>query len=185
MNSNGSIDILYANRPIMTTTELYLIRHGIAAERGTGADEERALTPDGIRKTQQVAQRWVELGLQFELILTSPLVRAQQTAEILKAVGLSQQLEVSDFLVPDGDFEAWFSWFEDWQTGDSTTEHRQGLAIVGHEPDLGEWAERLIWGEVRHQLVVKKAGIMGLNVPLDDPLGNSQLFWLAPPRLVL
>jgi phosphohistidine phosphatase len=180
MNSNGSIDILYTNRPIMTTTELYLIRHGIAAERGAGADGNRALTSEGVHKTQQVAQRLADLGLQFELTLTSPLVRAQQTAEILKAAGLSQQLQVSDFLAPGGDFEAWFSWFEDWQNSD-----RQGLAIVGHEPDLGEWAERLVWGEVRHQLVVKKAGIIGLNVPLDDPLGNSQLFWLAPPRLVL
>jgi phosphohistidine phosphatase len=164
----------------MTTTELYIIRHGIAAERGTYAnDDDRPLTDDGIAKTQQLAKRWAEMGLSFELILTSPLVRAAQTADILQAA-LGQQLEVFEALEPEGDFEAWFDWFEDWQHAD-----RGALAIVGHEPDLGEWAERLIWGEIRHQLVLKKAGIMGLNVPLDDPLGNSQLFWLAPPRFVL
>jgi phosphohistidine phosphatase len=181
MNSNGYTDILHANRPLMTTTELYIIRHGIAAERGTYAnDDERPLTQEGMTKTQHIAQRWAELGLKFELILTSPLVRAAQTAEILQKTELGRQLEVSPDLAPDGDFEAWFDWFEDWQHGD-----RGALAIVGHEPDLGEWAERLIWGEIRHQLVLKKAGIMGIHVPLDDPLGNSQLFWLAPPRLVL
>lgn len=65
--------------------ELYLIRHGIAAERGTyPKDEERPLTEKGRAKTQKVAQRLYALGLRFDFILTSPLVRARQTAEILK-----------------------------------------------------------------------------------------------------
>jgi phosphohistidine phosphatase len=165
----------------MTTTALYIIRHGIAAEQGTYAnDDDRPLTSEGISKTQQLAKRWAEWGLEFELILTSPLIRAAQTAEILKGAKLGKTIEGSDLLAPGGDFEAWFDWFEDWQHPD-----RGALAIVGHEPDLSEWAERLIWGEVRHQLVLKKAGIIGIHVPLDDPLGNCQLFWLAPPRLML
>lgn len=165
----------------MTTTELYIIRHGLAGEHGTYKnDGDRPLTSEGIRKTQQIAKRLLELGLQFEMILTSPYARAFQTAEILQSTGLSQQMETSVDLLPAGDFEAWFSWFEGWQsTG------QKALAIVGHEPDLGQWAEFLIWGEVRNRLKLKKAGIIGINVPLDDPIGNSELFLLVPPKVLL
>lgn len=162
----------------MTTTELYIIRHGIAAERGTYEnDGDRPLTEAGIRRTQLVAQRLEKLGFQFSLILSSPLKRALQTAEILQEAGLSSVMETSEHLLPDANFEDWFTWFESWQNS-----HRQPLAIVGHEPELSELAEWLMWGEVRQQLMLKKAGIVGLNVPLDDPIGNSQLFWLTPPR---
>ncbi|MBW4516385.1 MAG: phosphohistidine phosphatase SixA [Timaviella obliquedivisa GSE-PSE-MK23-08B] len=165
----------------MTTTELYIIRHGLAGEHGTYEnDGNRPLTPEGIRKTKQVAKRLLELDLQFELILTSPYARALQTAEILQSTGLSQQLETSVDLLPEGNFEAWFNWFEGWQSAD-----KKALAIVGHEPGLGQWAELLIWGEVRNRLKLKKAGIMGINVPLDDPISNSELFWLVPPKVLL
>lgn len=165
----------------MTTTELYIIRHGLAGEHGTYEnDGNRPLTPEGIRKTQQVSKRLLDLGLQFEMILTSPYARAFQTAEILQSTGLSQQLETSVNLLPKGDFEAWFSWFEGWQKAG-----QKALAIVGHEPDLGEWAEFLIWGEIRNRLKLKKAGIIGINVPLDDPIGNSELFLLTPPKVLL
>jgi phosphohistidine phosphatase len=56
---------------------------------------------------------------------------------------------------------------------------------VGHEPSLGEWAECLVWGEARGRLRLKKAGVIGINVPLDDPIGNSELFWLVPPRVLV
>ncbi|PSB12355.1 phosphohistidine phosphatase SixA [filamentous cyanobacterium CCP1] len=162
--------------------ELYLIRHGLAAERGTYAhDDERPLTDAGLRKTKRVAKRLHELNLQFDLILTSPLVRARQTAEILQTVGLVKQVEESAYLAPGGAFEAWLNWLEQWRSGGGNS-----LAIVGHEPDLGEWAERLIWGEPRHNLVVKKAGIIGIYLPAQGtPVGRSELFWFTPPRLLL
>ncbi|MFM6183502.1 MAG: phosphohistidine phosphatase SixA, partial [Dolichospermum sp.] len=79
--------------------ELYLIRHGIAEEHQPKLkDEERQLTLEGREKTEKIAQRLVKLGFNFDLILTSPLVRAYQTAEILIAAGLSSQLETSDHL---------------------------------------------------------------------------------------
>jgi phosphohistidine phosphatase len=165
----------------MTTTELYIIRHGLAGEHGSYAnDGDRPLTDEGIKKTQQVAKRLLELGLEFELILTSPYVRATQTAEILLQVGLGQTVESSVDLLPGGSFEAWFMWFEAWQSAE-----RGALAIVGHEPNLGELAECLIWGEARGRLRLKKAGVIGINVPLDDPIGNSELFWLVPPKVLV
>ncbi|MBD3880703.1 phosphohistidine phosphatase SixA [Phormidium tenue FACHB-886] len=165
----------------MPSIELYVIRHGLAGERGTYAnDDERPLTEEGRTKTKRVAKRLHELGVQFDLLQTSPLVRAYQTAEILRSVGLSKQLEVSEYLAPAGDFDAWVDGLQQWRKG------RTQLAIVGHEPDLGEWTERLLWGTVRHQLIIKKAGVIGLVLPEDgSPIGRSQLFWFTPPKYLL
>jgi phosphohistidine phosphatase len=166
----------------MDTTELYIIRHGLAGEHGSYAnDDERPLTDEGRSKTKRVAQRLHKLEIRFDLILTSPLVRAQQTAEILQAAGLSHQLEIFDDLAPQGSFDRWVTWMQQWRQ-----QKRSTLAIVGHEPGLSEWAERLLWGEVRHQLILKKAGVIGLLLPKqENPVGKSQLFWFAPPRLLL
>ncbi|MBI4780157.1 MAG: phosphohistidine phosphatase SixA [Oscillatoriophycideae cyanobacterium NC_groundwater_1537_Pr4_S-0.65um_50_18] len=169
----------------MKPIELYLIRHGIAAEHGTyPKDGDRPLTDEGREKTKQIAERLYGLGIRFDLIQTSPLVRARQTAEILQAVGLGKSGEVSEYLAPAGSFEAWVTWLQSWRG------HQ--LAIVGHEPDLGEWAEKLVWGTVRHSsdgqstFRLKKAGVIGLSLPeAGSPVGNCQLFWLTPPKLLL
>lgn len=168
----------------MAMIELYMIRHGLAGERGSYAnDDERPLTEEGIRRTRRVAKRLSELNLRFEVILTSPLARARQTAEILQTYKLGMQMELFPPLAPGGDIMLWLSWLQQWRPGKTC------LALVGHEPDLGEWAETLIWGSPRQNLIVKKAGVMGLLLPdlveVESPIGKSQLFWLAPPRLML
>ncbi|HBW57031.1 MAG TPA: phosphohistidine phosphatase SixA [Oscillatoriales bacterium UBA8482] len=162
-------------------TDLYLIRHGIAAERGTYEnDDQRPLTPEGDRKTHQIATRLKQLNLQFDHILTSPLIRARQTADILKTVGLSSQVEECAALAPDGNIQDWITWYQTWQSTGG-----KSLALVGHQPDLGHWAELLIWGQPKGALIVKKAGIIGITLPPTSVIGNSQLFWLTPPRFLL
>ncbi|MCS6814607.1 MAG: phosphohistidine phosphatase SixA [Cyanobacteria bacterium] len=174
--------------------ELYLIRHGIAAERGTYAnDADRPLTTTGIKRTQQVAQRLVELLGRFDYLLTSPLVRAQQTADILRRQGLCDRVEQVDWLSPDGAFDqglAWLAaWLETTQTPDADSPQR--IAFVGHQPDLGYWAERLVWGQTKGAIVLKKAGIVGILLPdlTQKPIrqlsGNGQLIWLTSPKLLL
>lgn len=161
--------------------QLYIIRHGLAGQHGDYPnDDERPLTTEGKRKTEQVARRLRQLGLKFDLILTSPLTRAKQTAEILKAADLSDSLKVEGYLAPSGDIQTWLAWFEAWRTPEKT------LALVGHEPGLSSWAETLIWGEVRDRILLKKAGAIGLEVPDHGViLANCQLFWLTPPRFLL
>ena len=163
--------------------ELYLIRHGIAEEqRFNIKDEERQLTPEGRQKTEKVAQRLGKLGLHFDLILTSPLVRARQTAEILIAAKLSSELEESSYLIPEGDI---YSWLAGWLEPKNYSPQNH-LALVGHEPCLSEWAEILLWGEVKARLVLKKAGMIGIKLPeTGSPLGRSQMFWLTPPKYLL
>jgi phosphohistidine phosphatase len=166
------------------TIELYLIRHGIAALGEAYAnDEERPLTDKGRQKTGKVAKHLLERGLRFDLILTSPLVRARETAAILQDVGLGSQVEAFTSLAPDGDINAWVSWLEKWwqnATGDRC------LALVGHQPDLGNWVETLVWGDVQEKLVLKKAGVIGLNIPkTKTPIGQSELFLLVSPKWLI
>lgn len=165
-----------------TQTTLYLIRHGLAGEHGSYAnDNERPLTEEGKQKTQQVAHRLVALNLEFDLILTSPLVRAKQTAEILMESGLGKQLEEFRPLAPEGRIEDWLEWLSSWKPGKAGC-----LALVGHEPGLSTWAETLIWGNAKGAIELKKAGIIGLQLPkTGSPVDHSQLFWLAPPRFLL
>jgi len=164
-----------------TPLELYLIRHGLAGESGSYPnDDERPLTDEGKKKTRQVAKRLVALGLQFDLIQSSPLVRARQTADILMDAGLSATLEESEDLA-SGEIEHWLSWFKAWQPG----EFRK-LALVGHEPSLSCWAELLAFGQSKGALQLKKAGVIGLFLPdQNTPLGRSVIFWLTPPRFLL
>jgi phosphohistidine phosphatase len=163
--------------------ELYLIRHGIAVERSAGIPEiERMLTPFGRHKTEKVAKRLDELGVRFDLMVTSPLVRARQTAEILLAQKLSSQLEESPHLAPDGEITDWLvNWLEPRQFAADTI-----LAIVGHEPNLSNWADMLVWGEIKEGIVLRKAGIIGLTLPeTGSKIGHSQIFWLTSPKFFL
>ncbi|MGL5078493.1 MAG: phosphohistidine phosphatase SixA [Waterburya sp.] len=163
--------------------EVYLVRHGLAGEHGTYADDrQRPLTNKGRQKTTLVAERLLAIGVKFDLILSSPLVRASQTAEILQQQGLSSTLETYSPLQPDGEIEEWLQWLQQWQPEhpDST------LALVGHQPDLGNWAEKLIWGSAKGQLVVKKAGVIGLSLPpIGTPIARSTLFLLTSPKWLI
>jgi phosphohistidine phosphatase len=165
----------------MASIDLYLVRHGLAAERAaSGDDRQRPLTRAGIRRTRAVAKQLRDAGIRFDHLLTSPLLRARQTADILHDVGLASRAEESRDLAPGGDFRRWLRWLSRKRDGGG-----QHLALVGHEPGLSEWAERLVWGEVRHQLALKKAGVIGLTLPATgSPVGRSVLFLLTPPRFL-
>ncbi len=164
------------------STNIYFIRHGIAADAENYAtDAERPLTEIGDRKTHKIAQKFKQLGLHFNLILTSPLVRANQTAKILQANKLSSKVEEFIPLAPGGDINLWLQWLETWQP-----QANRELALVGHQPNLVNWAEILIWGEARQVLILKKAGVIGVSLPeVGSPVGNSQMFWLTPPKFLL
>lgn len=164
--------------------ELYLIRHGIAAEpEDYVTDEERPLTAKGRKKTGKVAKQLFKRGLHFHLILTSPLVRARETAAILQDSGLSSQAVELTCLAPDGDIHAWISWLEEWRHNAAS---ERCLALVGHQPDLGNWVQTLVWGNAQEKLLLKKAGVIGLNIPdSGTSIGQSQLFLLLSPKWLL
>jgi phosphohistidine phosphatase len=164
--------------------ELLLLRHGIAEERcPERVDGERALTAVGRSRTRAVAERLVRLGLGCDQLVTSPLVRARQTAEIAVAAGLvaegspSLSLRVDAALAPGGDP---LPLVAEFQRAASAHTRLQRLALVGHEPDLGALAAQLI-GAPEGAIVLKKAGIALL---LLGP-GRGQLKLLMAPRQLL
>jgi phosphohistidine phosphatase len=162
--------------------ELLLLRHGIAEERcPERVDGERALTAAGRSRTRAVAERLVLVGLGCDQLVASPLVRARQTAEIAVEAGLlaegSPSLRVDAALAPGGDPLPLVAAF---QGAASAHARLQRLALVGHEPDLGALAARLI-GAPEGAIVLKKAGIALL---LLGP-GRGQLKLLMAPRQLL
>jgi phosphohistidine phosphatase len=159
---------------------IYLIRHGLAGQFGDYADDtQRPLTAAGISKVEQVAQRLPGLAVQLDLILTSPYNRAAQTAEILHKQYSHAQLETIADLAPDGDFTRLYNRL-------NRLDRTQSIAIVGHEPNLSQTAEQLIWGTITSRLILKKTGILRLDAPFSgELLGACELRWLLPAKVLL
>lgn len=175
---------------------IYIVRHAIAVDRGSpgiALDAERALTPKGIEKMVRHVTALVKLGVTVDEIWTSPLVRAVQTAELL-AEGLSLPdpdassdardapgatggvpvREVDD-LAPGGDPAALCEQIV--REGPFT-----GLALVGHEPDLGELATWLLTGTPFGALRFKKGGVACIEVDTPGSPLRGELRWLLTPR---
>ena len=157
---------------------LYLIRHAIAEERvpgGEGDDFDRALTPEGMRKMRRHVKALVKLGAIPGEIWSSPLVRARQTAEILAAgLGGSAKVRLVDALRPDqspGDVLP--------QLGRSA---HDSVALVGHEPLLGELAARLLSGRRTDVVEFKKGGAACFEVEEPKPPIHGRLLWLLTPK---
>ena len=158
--------------------ELYLIRHGLAAERGPEYpdDTKRPLTTQGITRLKREACALVELDITFDAILTSPLVRCRQTAEVFASTLQSKPSIMNvDALAPGGSFGA---------IVDELARHtrRERLALVGHEPDLGQLAARLIGA--KRSLEFKKGAICRIDVTALPPTGPGSLAWFATPKML-
>jgi phosphohistidine phosphatase len=158
--------------------ELYLIRHGLAEERGETwpDDSKRPLTEEGMSRLRKQARGLARLGVTLDIVLTSPLVRARQTAEII-AAGLDPRptLATIDSLAPDGTYQAIMADLEKHA-------RKTRIALVGHEPDIGEIAARLIGA--RHAIVFKKGAVCRIDVNALPPGGPGALQWFLPPKIL-
>jgi phosphohistidine phosphatase len=158
--------------------ELYLIRHGIAAERGDQYpdDSRRPLTSQGISRLKQEAKGLDELEVSIGVILTSPLVRAKQTADVI-AEGMKghPQVITTDALAPAGAAAAVMQ---------EISKHlRKGsIALVGHEPNMGELAGRLIGA--RTPIEFKKGAICRIDFDVPPPKGVGMLRWFLTPKML-
>jgi len=174
----------------MATVELLLLRHGIAQDRLLAAAEgwlerDRTLTPQGRDRTAAVVERLVSLGLSCDWILTSPLPRARQTAELAIAAGLAPQLSLAHELAPGADP---LDLLARWLGPDPPGPLWRRLCLVGHEPDLSQLAARLC-GAPAEALRLKKAGaaVLELELPAagQEPataLAGACLTHLLTPR---
>jgi phosphohistidine phosphatase len=161
--------------------ELFVIRHGIAEPLGKEnefSDEQRKLTAEGRSRMRDVVKGLAKLGVELDLILTSPLVRAVETAEIVAtSLGLTKkEIKQSANLAPGAPVEALFAEVKGYAGVES-------IALIGHQPDLGALVSTIIHSDVGSlSIQLKKGGICCLNVPETVPALRGDLVWLLTPR---
>jgi phosphohistidine phosphatase len=153
--------------------ELYFLRHGIAADQGPAeqGDAGRPLTKVGISKMQAGARGMRRLGLRLDSLLSSPLVRARETAAIV-AHELGLELQLADELAPGCDMAQLFALLG---------EHRaaERVMLVGHEPDFSSMIAALTGGQVQ----MKKGGLARVDIERLEQ-GAGTLTWLLAPRII-
>jgi phosphohistidine phosphatase len=159
--------------------KLYLLRHAIAAERDPDKypdDALRPLTATGSKKMIKVADALYQMGLQVDLILSSPCLRARQTAEIARRhLHLKKdRLLLIDALAPASDPGQLIAEIQAKYMTDR-------LMLVGHEPDLSNLISWLLSGEPSIPITMKKAGICSLSVEQLVAGKCAGLEWLINP----
>ncbi|MCI0698419.1 phosphohistidine phosphatase SixA [candidate division KSB1 bacterium] len=157
--------------------EIYIIRHAIAAEREewTGSDDKRPLTEKGKKKMEQIAHGLAAMEIDFTHIISSPLVRAQQTAEILQKILKFDHLDETDLLVPAADPAAMIPFL-------NKLPDNAEVALVGHEPHLSELLCYLLTGQHKNFATFKKGGVAMLESYAPLRPGNLTLRWLMEPN---
>lgn len=158
--------------------ELYLVRHAIAAERGSEwpDDARRPLTERGLNRFLEAVKGLRRLDVTIDEIFTSPLVRAKQTAELLaEGVDGRPPVKVLDALSPGHTSSS-------VMTQLARVAKRRRIALVGHEPELGELAAHLI-GAGR-ALPFKKGGVCRIDVESLTSRRAGALNWFVTPKVL-
>lgn len=161
---------------------LYIVRHGIAVSLispDVKGDEERWLTDRGKERMGEIAKGLKALGVKPDLLLSSPLVRAKQTAEILaKTLGCKERLQVTEALSPGFSITELCEVILEAGTPDN-------VMIVGHEPDLSELISMMVWGEDHGEVMMKKGGVALLSFGSLPPGEQGVVLqWLIPPKVL-
>lgn len=153
----------------------YFLRHGPAgdSEDWHGDDFERPLTDEGVERMQREASSIAELGLDPDVIVTSPLIRARQTAEIV-----AEELEMRDRLVEDAHLGLDF----DLKRLTRILEKHAGahaVMLVGHDPSMSRTIGQLIGGA---RVELKKGSLACVRVEASSVKG--ELVFLLPPKVL-
>jgi phosphohistidine phosphatase len=160
--------------------ELYFIRHAIAQQLGRKndfTDEKRTLTSEGRERMREAVKGLHKIGVEFDLVLTSPLVRAVETAEIITStLGLSKkEIKQTGSLAPGASTEDLFLEIKGHAGAES-------IALVGHQPDLGEIISKIVQGNGSLSLELKKGGVCSVKVSETVPVLRGSLLWLLWPK---
>jgi len=159
--------------------KLYLVRHASAEDPNPATDDkDRALTDGGKTKMIRAVEGLRKLKIHPLLILTSPLKRAHETAEILAGGLTGIRIEVMPELAPGCDSATIL---------EALRPHarHKSIALVGHQPGLGHLASFLLTGSDRRcDLDFKKGGVACLETEISDNPTSCVLEWFATPKLL-
>jgi phosphohistidine phosphatase len=157
------------------------MRHGLAVAQGSvrfSDDAQRALVPEGKEKMREIGAGLKRMGCELDWIVTSPLVRAVETAEIIaESLASRPPVDVSEAMRPGGSAEALVTFL-------AKRPNRTRVLVVGHEPDLSELAARLIGAGSHANLGFKKGGCCLISFDEFPPKSPGQLVWWLTPRLL-
>lgn len=160
--------------------EIFLLRHGLAVERGTPGFEDdvtRPLTPKGKKQLKKVCRAMADMELKFDLLLTSPMLRARETAEIV-AAGLEaeERLKLCDALAADQEPVALI------RALPRLKPMPESILLVGHEPFLSRLISLLLTDGPDLEMDLAKAGLCKLNVEKLRAAKCARLEWLLTPQ---
>jgi phosphohistidine phosphatase len=163
---------------------LYLLRHGIAVDPsavGFAKDAERPLTAKGKHRLRQIANAMDVLKISFDVILSSPYVRAKQTAEtVAKSLKCQKKLQFTDELTPGGNPKLLIQQLNDLRP------RPKKILLVGHEPYLSKLIALLTTGNTNMEIDLKKGSLCELEVEaLRYGRCATLVCLLAPRHLVL
>ena len=160
--------------------ELSLLRHGDAADRLTGGytrDEDRPLTAAGQAEARTAGRALRLLGDPPEVLLTSPLVRAAQTAALVaETLHLRREPQICPALAPGEPRAALVAAL--------LAANPASALLVGHQPDLGELAGWLLWGQEGLALPFRTGGLCRITIPAPLAPGTGDLRWFLPPKVL-
>ncbi len=159
---------------------LYFLRHGIAVEKSARdypEDSERPLTLAGKREIRVIAKALLRLGFRFDKLLSSPYLRARQTAEVL-ALEMKPPLKVefSKNLVPG------VSPMDILKEVRGLSEAFPSVLLVGHESFLSQCLCQLLSGNAQSFLTIKKGGLCKVRIEGWDKTPQATLRWLLTPK---
>lgn len=161
--------------------KIYLIRHSNAVDPGTPGyedDSQRPLTDKGRDKMKDIAYALKAMEVRPDRIVSSPYVRARETAEIVaKVLKYKQELSFSDSLVPEGSADQIIGEINEKFNVDE-------LVIVGHEPCLSGLVGTLIAGSPDLAIDLKKGGICCLSADDLRMERKAVLEWLLTPKIM-
>jgi len=159
--------------------KLYLVRHATAEDANPATDDkDRTLTDSGKTKMMRAAEGLRKMKIRPLLILTSPLKRAQETAEILANGLVGVRVEVMAELAPGVDAQIVLEALR------SHARHKS-VVLVGHQPGLGQLTSLLLTGSDRRcDFEFKKGGVACLDADFSDHPARGVLEWFATPKLL-
>lgn len=157
--------------------KLYLIRHGVAEERHIFAkknknDDDRPLVEKGRSRLKKIAQSLLDYEPKIDTFIQSPLLRSKQSVQVFKKYYPDSEVITSELLKPGFSCEQLFQKIQSHMGQDA-------VAIVGHEPDLGQFLSWILFGVASERFPMKKGAIAKVDLFED---GSRYLKWFLRPK---
>src|SRR5918999_4079595 len=162
------------------TMDLFILRHGEAGKRSgsRGSDSNRPLTAAGEKEITDIAESFKKIGIDFDVILTGPLKRAQQTADLVaRRFKAQKKMRQVKELSPEGSKSDLYRML-------SSFKEETSLLVVGHNPYLNEMISEVVADGKYGRIDIKKGGVVRIRVTNLTPKFKGELRWLITPRLL-